>query len=108
MTDLSELEAHVLKVLRGTSEYREYDRTLKELQRNPELYQRVNEMREKNFLIQQKEEDEDIMELMDALTNEYEDVIGMSCVTEFIEAEAAFVKMIQEFTNTVTYGLEFD
>ncbi len=67
----------------------------------------MNVMREKNFLIQQKDE-EDMMELMDALTNEYEDVIGMSIVTEFIEAEAAFVKMIQDFTNTVTYGLEFD
>ncbi|MCR4961471.1 MAG: YlbF family regulator [Lachnospiraceae bacterium] len=107
MTDLTDLEQHVLKVLRDTPEYKDYYRTLRELQRDPRLYQRVNEMREKNFLIQQKDE-EDIMELMDALTNEYEDVIGMSIVTEFIEAEAAFVKMIQDFTNTVTYGLEFD
>ena len=108
MTDLTELEQHVLQVLRDTPEYRDYSRTLKELQKNPELYQRVNEMREKNFIISQKEEDEDIMDLMDALTNEFEDVIGMSVVTEFMEAEAAFVKMIQDFTNTVTYGLEFD
>ena len=107
MSDITYLAENVLSVIRETPEYRDYARLLKELQKDPALYARVNEMREKNFLAHQSE-NEDLMDFVDALTNEYDDVIAMPVVTDFIEAEAAFCKMMQEFNDTLTYGLEFD
>lgn len=108
MTDTTNLSQQVIATLRNMPEYRAYEATLKELKENPELYQRVNEMREKNFLLNQKDNQEEILELMDALTNEYEDVINIKLVSEFMEAEAGFCRIMQTFIDAVTVGLEFD
>lgn len=107
MTDISYLSNQVLDVIKATPEYLEYSRVLAELQKDSALYARVNEMREKNFNIQFASK-EDLMALTDALTCEYEDVIGIAIVKEFIDAEAAFCRLMQIFFNEVTSGLEFD
>lgn len=106
MTDISFLSNHVLEVVKTTPEYSEYIRTLTELRKDSALHARVNEMREKNFNLQFRE-DANLMELTDALTYEYEDVIGIAIVKEFIDAEAAFCRLMQTLINEVTNGLEF-
>ena len=53
-------------------------------------------------------ESSELMDLMDALTNEYEDVINNESVARFLEAEAAICRMVREFNLMVTEGLEFD
>ena len=50
----------------------------------------------------------DLMDCMDALTNEYEDVINNGSVAAFMEAEAAICTLVREFNLTVTEGLDFD
>lgn len=107
MTDISSLSNQVTEVLKKTREYIDYSKALEEIQKDTALYARVNEMREKNFNLQFSKE-EDLMDLTDALTNEYEDVIGIAIVKEFIDAEAAFCRLMQVFFNEVTTGLEFD
>ncbi|MCQ2520021.1 MAG: YlbF family regulator [Lachnospiraceae bacterium] len=107
MTDLSKLTHYVIDELRATEEYKEYEANLAELVKDRDLYYRVNEMREKNFKIQLSR-NEDMMELMDALTNEYEDVINLELVRNFLDSEAAVCRLFQEFHNTVTEGLEFN
>ncbi len=107
MTDISYLSNKVLDVIKETPEYLEYSRTLAELKKDSQLYARVNEMREKNFNLQFASK-EDLMALTDALTIEYEDVIDIAIVKEFIDAEAAFCRLMQIFITGVTSGLEFD
>lgn len=107
MTDVTEFSKTVLDFLKNTEEYKAYRSGLEEMRRNPVLFARVNELREKNYLLQE-ESPEDILDKVDALTNEYEDVIGNASVKAFFEAEAAFCKIMQQFNNTVTNGLEFD
>lgn len=107
MTDLSELNRTVLESIKQTEEYRVYLYKLKELKNDENLYIRVNEMREKNFLLQQANSEE-VYDLMDALTNEYEDVINIELVSEFLEAEAALCRLIQNFNRELIEGLEFD
>lgn len=108
MTDTSKLSQYVIGEIRSTPEYLWYEEKLTEIKKDPVLYQRVNEMREKNFQLNQKENSEEILELMDALTNEYEDVINIKLVSEFMEAEAGFCRVMQTFIDSVTMGLEFD
>lgn len=107
MTDLSNIAQTVINTLKDTVEYKEYEEALAELTKDPALYKRVNEMRDKNFSLQQYDGD-DILDLMDALTNEYEDVINLEITGRFIEAEADVCTLIRNFTHMVTEGLDFD
>ena len=107
MTDLSYLSGQVTQALKETYEYGEYRRLLEAMRANGPVYDRVREFREKNFFIQQQASD-DMLDLLDALTNEYEDVINMELVNDFIEAEAAFCRLIQDFNTAIIDNLEFD
>lgn len=105
MADLSKLEGEVLQAFLSSNEYKEYHRIQALLKDDPELYRRVNELREKNYLSQVSGTG-DIMDVMDALTCEYEDVINNGLVGEFLEAESALCRMIREFNTAVLMGLE--
>ena len=107
MTDLTGLSNQVSESIRNTPEYEEFHRLLVKLREDPELYRRVDEMRDKNFMIQQGDVG-DPYDMMDALTNEYEGVINNESVSEFIKAEIALCKMIHEFNRNVTAGLEIE
>lgn len=105
--DLEKLSVHVAEILKSTPEYKEFRRLLDEIKKDPSLYERVNELRAKNFRIQMSDS-EDALDELDALTNEYEDVINMELTTEFLEAEVAFCRLVQDFYASVTEGLEFN
>ena len=107
MTDLTGLSNQVSEAIRNTPEYAEFTRLLSQLKQDPELYRRVDEMRDKNFMIHQGDVG-DPYDMMDALTNEYEGVINNVSVSEFIQAEIALCKMIHEFNRNVTAGLEIE
>ena len=107
MTDLTGLSNQVGEAIRNTPEYQEFHRLLLQLREDPELYKRVDAMRDKNFMIQQGDAG-DPYDMMDALTNEYEDVINNESVSEFIKAEIALCKMVHEFNRNVTAGLEIE
>ena len=107
MTDLTELSNRVVEAFRSTPEYAEFTRLLNKLREDPELYRRVDEMRDKNFQIQQGDNGNPY-DMMDALTNEYEDVINNKSVGEFINAEVALCRMIHDFNRKVTAGLEIE
>lgn len=107
MADISSLANSVIEQIKVTDEYKEFQSLLARVKENPALYERLNEFRRRNFDIQMSDSG-DTLDMMDALTNEFEDVINMELATEFLEAEAAFCGLMQEFYNTVTDGLEFD
>ena len=107
MTDLSSLCSQVVGEICSTPEYKKYEETLSKLKTDEHLYKRVTEYREKNFFLQQSDS-EDLMDMLDALTNEYEDVINIELASEFIEAEVALCRLIQNFQKDVIAGLNFE
>ncbi len=107
MSDLSSLSKHVVDIFKSTVEYNDYRVLLERLREDAGVYERVREFREKTFLIQQGNES-DIIERTDALACEYDDVISSPLVNDFITAEAAFCKLVRDFTTSVTEELEFD
>ena len=109
MTDITDLSKHVIDTIKSTDEYKAYAAGLSEIKADPQLYHRVNEMRERNYTLHQSDIDPgELMDLMDALTNEYEDVITNEAVGRFLEAEADICRLFQDFYCRVTEGLDFD
>ncbi|MCR5279260.1 MAG: YlbF family regulator [Lachnospiraceae bacterium] len=107
MSDLSSLSKHVVDIFKSTVEYNDYRILLDRIKEEPRLYDRVLEYRRKNFNILQDDIEDDIAQ-MDDLVNEYDDLLGNPLVNDFITAEAAFCKMVRDFTTSVTDELEFD
>lgn len=107
MTDLSELTELLVDKIRETEEFSTYKKTLQVIKENSSVYERVAELLSKNYELQ-KSEPEDMIDLMDALTKEYEDVINIEAVGEFLEAEAAYSHLVREVNRRVVQGLESD
>lgn len=107
MRDLALLSEEVASTILETEEYKRYKALITRLKEDPALYAKVNEMREKNFKIQYRYSD-DVLDQIDALTNEYDDVINIELVGQFIEAEVSLCRLIQEFNKSIIAKLEFE
>lgn len=107
MSDLSELKDYVISNIHATMEYAQYKIILEEIQKDLALYLRVKELRMKNFELQQSDGG-NAYDSLDALTNEYDDVINNELVSEFLVAETNLCKMVRDLGRALIDGLEFD
>lgn len=96
-----------VKAIKESEEYREYDMQLTKLKRQPELCERVNAFREKNFMMQNTEESEALMDAMEELEKEYQDLRENPMVGDFLDAETAFCRMMQDIDMRIIKELDF-
>ena len=87
--------------------YREYEKQLARIKEQPELYEKVNEFRQKNFAIQNSEPPETMMERMEELEREYSWLREKAPVEDFLQAELAFCRMMQEIDALIVGELDF-
>ncbi len=78
------------------------------LLKQPELYEQVKEFRIKNYMLQTRKEGDDLLNAIDDLQREYENLREIPLVDDFLEAELAFCRMMQQLNNKITAALEFD
>lgn len=97
-----------IEAILSTSAYKEYALQRDKLLKQPELYEKVKEFRTKNYLIQTRKEGDDLLNAMDDLQREYESVREVPLVEDFLSAELAFCRMMQELNNKVADALDFD
>lgn len=97
-----------VKAIKETEVYRKYYEQLERLKGYPEKYQKVNEFREKNFEIQNTTQKDELFDKMDEFEQEYEKFREDPMVDDFLRAELAFCRMMQEVTNYIMEVLEFE
>lgn len=107
MTDLTAISDIAINAIKETEEYINYQTALARLKENDELFSRTNEMRDKNYRLHLSNSD-DMVDLIDALTNEYDDVINNELVSDFLNAEASLCKLVRVLDISVVKGLEFE
>ncbi len=96
-----------VKAVRDTEAYKKYYYQLETLKQNPELYQQVNEFRKHNFEIQNTTQVDELFDKMDSFEKEYERFCENPIVDDFLRAELAFCRMMQEATIFITEELDF-
>lgn len=96
-----------VRAVKESAEYQEYEMQLAKIKRQPELYEKVNEFRQKNYVIQNMESSDDIMDRMEELEQEYEQLRDIPLVEDFLEAETSFCRMMQEINMFITKELDF-
>ena len=96
-----------VKSIKESDIYSTYYYQLERLKRNPELYKEVNEFRQRNYEIQNTSQVDELFDKMDAFEKEYEKFRENPIVDDFLRAELAFCRLMQEVNTYITGELDF-
>lgn len=88
--------------------YKEYLFQREKIKKQPELYEKVNEFRQRNFDLQNAPEGEDLFERMEVFEEEYERFRENPLVDDFLEAEITFCRMMQDVYVLLAEQIDFD
>ena len=97
-----------VKAIKETDCYVKYAAQLQTIQRYPEIYEQVNEYREKNYQIQNLTSQEKLFDAVDELEKEYAEFRKNPMVDDFLRAELAFCRMMQEVNIFTMQELDFE
>lgn len=107
-SNMHEAAMSFVGAIKQSSEYRAYAMQLEKIKRQEEVFEQVNEFRQKNFQIQTSEEAENLLDIMDELEKEYEVLSENPIVVDFLDAEAAFCRMMQEINMFIMEKIDFE
>lgn len=93
--------------IKETGEYQEYVFWRDQICCQPELKRQIDEYRLKNYMLQNMEEG-DLFEKMDAFEKEYENFRSNPLVSDFLDAELNFCRLIQNISVKIADAVEFD
>lgn len=88
--------------------YREYYYQREKIKKQPYLYEKVNEFRQRNFDLQNEMGGDDMLERMEAFEREYEKFREDPLVDDFLRAELAFCRMMQEVYVILADEVDFE
>lgn len=88
--------------------YKEYFFQRERLKKQPELYEQVNEYRQRNFDIQNESDSDDLFDKMEAFEREYAKLRENSLVDDFLRAEVDFCRMMQDINVLLTAEIDFE
>ena len=97
-----------VKEICETDVYKTYVMQLERLKKNPELYKQVNDYRKLNFEMQNASQVDDLFDKMDYFEKEYKQFCENVIVDDFLKAELALCRMMQEISALVVDGLNFE
>lgn len=106
--DIERVTSNFAALIMQTEVYQEYDFQKKKLKRQPELFQRVNEYRRQNFKLQNGADGENLYEQMEQFEREYASFRENPLVDDFLKAELAFCRMMQDINVRLTEELDFE
>lgn len=88
--------------------YKDYLYQREKIKKQPALYERVIEFRQWNFDLQNAPESEDLFERLEAFEEEYERFRENPIVDDFLSAELAVCRMMQDIYGVLAERLDFD
>lgn len=110
MIDQAVLEAtgEFIEEIRKSATFIEYNSQKEKLKKYPDLFERVKEYRRMNYALQSGTQADELLDKLDAFEKEYEEFRENPLVDDFLRAELAFCRMIQEISNRLMAELDFE
>ncbi|MCR4787041.1 MAG: YlbF family regulator [Lachnospiraceae bacterium] len=96
-----------LEKLKTTDVYLNYVEQVKKINNYPDLLRQINEYRDESFMIQNKYEGEELYDKTDELSQRYEKFLEIPVVDDFMSAELALVRTMQDINMYIVEGLDF-
>ncbi len=98
----------LVQAIKESEEYQRYVKVKKEVEQNEMLCQKINEFREKNFRLHITLEGEELYNAMDNFEKEYSDFRKDPLVNQFLAAELAKIRMIQQIEKKLVDAIDLD
>lgn len=106
MNNIDNAVEQLISCVKESEIYKEYEEKLSEVNKYPDLKRQIDEYRTRNFLMQNSKEV--AFEKLEKFEQEYEDFMENPLVEDFLAAELAFCRMMQDINNCITEALHFD
>lgn len=106
MNNVDNAVSQLISAVKESEVYKEYKKKLSEVNEYPDLKKQIDEFRTRNFLMQNS--NEVAFDKLEKFEKEYEDFRENPLVADFLAAELAFCRMMQEINNNITEAMQFD
>ncbi len=108
MTEVDNELFVLIEAVRHSETYKQYGRKLTALKSDPELKKRVDEYRAENYRLQNSPDDGTLEERIEAFEQANMELTEETRAREFLEAELALCRMLQEIVDRVVSGIDFE
>lgn len=99
---------HFVKTIKGTEVYKRYIYEKEKLARYPELKKSIDDYRKRMYEFQNSDNADQLFDQLDRLEEEGASFRANPLVSDFLAAELAFCRMMQEIYTKLTAELDFD
>ena len=110
MSDKEIIEAarQFAETIMASDTYKEYLFQREKIKKQPGLYEKVNEFRQRNFDLQNETDGEELFDRVEAFEMEYEKFRENPFVDDFLRAELAFCRMMQDVYVLLAEDIDFE
>lgn len=106
MSKLENALEQLIEAILDSPEYKEYDEQRNKVNQYPELKAQIDEFRTRNYMLQTG--DEAAFDKIDEIEEEYYEFRQNALVSEFLAAELAFCRMMQDINLRMTEAVHFE
>lgn len=106
MNNIDSAVERLVFVIKESETYREYTTQLEKVKQQPGLKEQIDEFRTRNYMLQTS--GEAAFDKIEQLEREYEDFRENPLVSDFLAAELAFCRMMQNISIQVTEAMHFE
>ena len=106
MNDIDNAMERLIIAVRESAAYREYKVQLERVKAYPELKKQIDEFRARNYEWQNSTEC--ALDQLELFEREYEKFRENPLVADFLEAELAFCRMMQDINIRLTEAVQFE
>ena len=107
MNDIDNAVERMIAAILDSEAYREYDLQRNKVNQQPVLKDQINEFRRRNYELQNSS-DYSSFGLFEHFEQEYEEFKQKPLVADFLAAELAFCRLMQDINIKITESLNFE
>ena len=108
MMEVQEALEQLAQAVKESEVYREYRRQSERVDNAGDMREKIDEYRVRNFELQNSVQTEDLLDKLDDFEREYEKFREDPLVEEFLDAELAFCRMMQEVDVKLAEAMDFE
>lgn len=106
--EVQEALEQLAQAVKESEVYREYRRQSERVDNSGDMREKIDEYRVRNFELQNSVQTEDLLDKLDDFEREYEKFREDPMVEEFLDAELAFCRMMQEIDVKLAEAMDFE
>ena len=107
MDEIDRQVENLATCIKNTEIYRNYRVQVEKIEKQPGLLEQINEFRQKNFELQSGPDSVEMLDKVEDFARQYEQFRENPLVEDFLQAELAVCRMMQDVQVKLTEAIDF-